>query len=95
MEGVVMMGGSKGASLVEHFGSLEDPRRAQGRRHKLLDIIAMTVCAVVAGAEGWDDMELFAKCKAEWFRRFLDLPNGIPCSDTFGPVFARIDPDRC
>ena len=40
------------------------------------------------------DVELFAKCKGQWFGRFLDLPNGIPCSDTFGRVFARIDPDR-
>ena len=60
----------------------------------LNNIIAMTICAVVGGAEGWDDVELFAKCKGQWFREFLDLPNGIPCSDTFGRVFARIDPDR-
>ena len=45
---------------------------------------------MVTGAEGWDDVELFAQCKVQWFRRFLELPNGIPCSDTF----ARIDPDR-
>ena len=89
-----MISGGEGISLVEHFGSLEDPRRPQGRRHNLLDIVAMTICAVVAGAEGWDDVELFARCKVQWFRRFLELPNGIPCSDTFARVFARIDPDR-
>ena len=88
------MSGVEGTNLMEHFSSLEDPRRAQGRRHNLLDIVAMTICAVVAGAEGWDDVELFAQCKVQWFRRFLDLPNGIPCSDTFARVFARIDPDR-
>ena len=63
-----MMWGNEGISLVEHFGRLEDPRRPQGRRHNLLDIIAMTICAVVAGAEGWDDVELFARCKVHWFR---------------------------
>ena len=89
-----MMSSGEGTSLVEHFSSLEDPRRPQGRRHNLLDIITMTICGLVAGAEGWDDVELFAQCKAEWFRRFLELPNGIPCSDTFARVFARIDPDR-
>ena len=89
-----MMSSSEGISLVEYFGSLEDPRRPQGRRHNLLDIIAMTICAVVAGAEGWDDIELFARYKVHWFSRFLELPNGIPCSDTFARVFARIDPDR-
>ena len=54
----------------------------------------MTICAVVAGAEGWGDVELFAQCKEDWFRTFLELPNGIPCSDTFARVFARLDPDR-
>ena len=88
-----MSGGEK-TSLMQHFSGLEDPRRPQGRRHNLLDIIAMTVCAVVAGAEGWDDVELFAQCKEDWFRTFLELPNGIPCSDTFARVFARLDPDR-
>ena len=81
-----MMWGNEGISLVEHFGRLEDPRRPPGRRHNLLDIIAMTICAVVAGAEGWDDVELFARCKVHWFSRFLELPNGIPCSNT--PAFA-------
>ena len=91
---VVMMGSRGGGSLVEHFGNLEDPRRDQGKRHQLLDIIAMTVCAVVGGAEGWSDVELFVKCKYEWFQGFLDLPNGVPCSDTFARVFTRIDPEQ-
>ena len=89
-----MMSGGEKTSLMRHFSGLEDPRRPQGRRHNLLDIIAMTICAVVAGAEGWDDVELFAQCKEDWFRTFLELPNGIPCSDTFARVFARLDPDR-
>ena len=91
---VALMSGSDGISLMEHFGSLEDPRRPQGRRHNLLDIIAMTICAVVAGAEGWDGVELFARYKVHWFSRFLELPNGIPCSGAFARVFARLDPDR-
>ena len=89
-----MMSGGEKTGLMEHFSGLEDPRRSQGRRHNLLDIIAMTICAVVAGAEGWDDVELFAQCKEDWFRTFLEFPNGIPCSDTFARVFARLDPDR-
>ena len=88
------MSGNGKTSLMQHFSGLEDPRRPQGRRHNLLDIIAMTICAVVAGAEGWDDVELFAQCKEDWFGAFLELPNGIPCSDTFARVFARLDPDR-
>ena len=85
---------SECGSLMEHFGHLEDPRRDQGKRHQLLDIIAMTICAVVGGAEGWDDVELFVQCKYDWFRRFLELPHGIPCSDTFARVFAGIDPEQ-
>ena len=80
--------------LGEHFGNLDDPRRKQGQRHQLLDIIAMTICAVIGGAEGWNDVELFAKSKYEWLRRFLELPNGVPCSDTLSRVFARIGPEQ-
>lgn len=88
------MGSREGGSLTEHFGQLEDCRRDQGKRHQLLDIIAMTICAVIGGAEGWDDVELFVQCKYEWFQRFLDLPHGVPCSDTFARVFAGIDPEQ-
>ena len=91
---MVMMSGGGKTGLMQHFSSLEDPRRPQGRRHNLLDIIAMTICAVVAGAEGGDDVELFPQCKEDWFRTFLELPNGIPCSGTFSRVFARLGPDR-
>ena len=56
------MSGGGGRVFVEHFSSLDDPRRRQGRQHNLLDIVAMTICAVVAGAERWDDVELFAQC---------------------------------
>ncbi len=88
------MSSNAGGSLGEHFGNMEDPRRDQGKRHQLLDIIAMTICAVIGGAEGWRDVELFVQCKYEWFQRFLDLPNGVPCPDTFARVFARIDPEQ-
>ena len=91
---VVEMGSREGGSLTEHFGHLEDCRRDQGKRHQLLDIIAMTICAVIGGAEGWDDVELFVQCKYDWFQRFLDLPHGVPCSDTFARVFAGIDPEQ-
>ena len=91
---MVVMSSSAGGRLGEHFGNLEDPRRDQGQRHQLLDIIAMTICAVTGGAAGWSDVELFVKCQYEWFQRFLDWPNGVPCPDTFARVFARIDPEQ-
>lgn len=84
---------AQGASIREHFGSLPDPRVERGKRHKLLDIMAIAICAVVGGADTWVDIERFGRCKEAWFRRFLELPHGIPSHDTFGDLFARLDPE--
>ncbi len=82
------------ASIEEHFGDLEDERKAKGKRHELLDIIVIAVCAVICGAESWTDIELFGKAKEGWLKRYLALPHGIPSHDTFGRVFARLDPEQ-
>lgn len=85
-------------SIQEHFADLPDPRRAQGRRHRLSDMIIIAVTAVVCCADGWADVADFGNAKLKWFATFLDLPHGIPCQDTFERVFARLDPDafeRC
>jgi len=85
-------------SIYEHFADLPDPRRAQGRRHGLSDMIVIAVCAVICAADSWSDVRDFGKAKLKWFRTFLDLPHGIPSQDTFERVFARLDPDafeRC
>ena len=79
-------------SLLEHLSILPDPRMERTRRHKLIDIMALTICGVLAGADTWTEIELFGQTKLEWFKRFLELPNGIPSHDTFGRVFARLDP---
>ena len=73
-------------SLVDYFEDLEDPRVERGKRHSLLDIITIAICAVICGADTWVYVEMFGKSKEEWFRTFLDLPNGIPSHDT--PAFA-------
>ena len=78
---------------MEYFGALEDPRIDRCKQHQLLDIVAIAVCAVICGADSWVYVEMFGKSKEEWFRTFLDLPNGIPSHDTFGDVFSRLDPD--
>ena len=90
--GVIKKG--KGASIMEYFGALEDPRIDRCKQHQLLDIVAIAICAVICGADSWVYVEMFGKSKEEWFRTFLDLPNGIPSHDTFGDVFSRLDPDR-
>jgi predicted transposase YbfD/YdcC len=85
-------------SIQEHFADLSDPRRAQGRRHRLSDMIVIAVTAVICCADSWADVADFGQAKLKWFKTFLDLPHGIPCCDTFERVFARLDPDgfeRC
>ena len=81
-------------AMVERFGMLEDPRTGHARRHELLDIIVITLCAVICGADNWVEIEEFGKSKEDWFRRFLRLPNGIPSHDTFGRVFGLLDPEQ-
>jgi len=81
-----------------HFGQLDDPRLERKKRHILVDIVGITICAVIAGADGWTDVALFGRSKEAWLRTFLKLPNGIPSHDTFGRVFALLDPgtfQRC
>jgi len=85
---------STGAPIAEYFAALEDPRIDRTKRHKLLDIVTIAICDTICGADSWVDFELFGKCKEEWFRTFLELPNGIPSHDTFGDVFARLDPEQ-
>jgi predicted transposase YbfD/YdcC len=87
-----------GATIEEHFAGLTDPRVERTRRHKLLDIIVIAICGVICAADGWTDIEAFGEAKEEWLRTFLELPNGIPSHDTFGRVFARLEPrefERC
>jgi predicted transposase YbfD/YdcC len=79
-------------SIVEYFGSLPDPRMDRTRRHELLDIIVIALCAVICSAETWEDVETFGRAKHDWFKRSLKLPNGIPSHDTFNRVFALLDP---
>ena len=84
----------RGATVMDHFQDLEDPRIERSKRHGLLDIITIAICAVICGADSWVYVEMFGKSKEDWFRSFLDLPNGIPSHDTFGDVFSRLNPDR-
>jgi predicted transposase YbfD/YdcC len=80
--------------LTQHFAALDDPRVERTKLHRLLDIVVIALCAVIAGAESWDDIALFGQTKADWLRQFLALPNGIPSHDTFNRVFAALDPEQ-
>jgi len=85
---------SQPPSLIEHLEKISDPRIERTKRHKLLDILVIAVCATICGAEAWTEMEEFGEAKEKWFRQFLELPNGIPSHDTFRRVFMRISPSE-
>ncbi|MEC4806357.1 MAG: ISAs1 family transposase [Jaaginema sp. PMC 1079.18] len=80
-------------SLWEHFQELEDPRATHLIEHQLLDILALTLCAVICGAESWVEVELYGKTKKAWLSSFLALPNGIPSHDTIARLFAALNPN--
>jgi predicted transposase YbfD/YdcC len=82
------------AQLLEHFASVIDPRIERTKEHLLIDIIALTICAVICGADGWVEVETYGNAKLEWLSQFLTLPNGIPSHDTLGRVFSRLDPSQ-
>lgn len=85
-------------SLEDIFGKIADPRIDRTKLHKLIDIIIIAICAVICGAEGWEEIEEFGKEKQEWLENMLELPNGIPSHDTISRVFSKINPqefERC
>lgn len=80
------------SALTASFRSLPDPRVERTKHHLLVDIMAIAICAVICGADAWTEVEAFGKIKKKWLKRFLALPHGIPSHDTFGRVFAALDP---
>lgn len=80
--------------IIAHFSVIKDPRVERTKRHKLIDIIVIAACAVICGAETWVDLEEYGNANKKWFKTFLDLDNGIPSHDTFGRVFAMLDPEQ-
>lgn len=80
--------------LLTYFADLEDPRVERTKEHRLLDIVAIAICAVICGADSWVDIEAYGEAKQDWLRQFLLLPSGIPSHDTFARVFARLDPQQ-
>ena len=79
-------------ALLTHFAALEDPRVERTKLHPLANVLTIAICAVICGAQSWDDIAAFGEAKAGWFATFLDLAHGIPSHDTFNRVFAALDP---
>jgi predicted transposase YbfD/YdcC len=70
------------ASIETHFSSLADPRAEHSINHRLIDIVMITICAVICGADNWVEIENYGYEKLEWLQQFLELPHGIPSHDT-------------
>ena len=87
------MANDEAISLRHHFADLLDPRGKRSRRHELLDIIGIAICAVISGAESWTAVEAYGHAKHDWLKALLALPNGIPSHDTFRRVFCLLEPE--
>jgi predicted transposase YbfD/YdcC len=85
------MDGQASEGLLRFFRAVEDPR-ARNARHRLSDVLAIAILAVLCGAEGWIAVEAWAWANLDWLEGFLELPHGIPSHDTFDRVFALLDP---
>ena len=81
-------------TLFSKFSTLTDPRDPKKTTHILAEIMFMSVCAILCGADDWNSIRLFSKTKEDWFRKHLILPGGIPASITFNRVFAVLDPEE-
>ncbi len=79
-------------NFITIFSTIKDERIDRAKKHKLIDIIVIAFCAVLCGAKSWHEIEDFGESRENWLRRFLELPNGIPSHDTFGRIFAMLDP---
>jgi predicted transposase YbfD/YdcC len=81
-------------SFIEHFSIIEDPRIERCKKHQLMDILFLSLCAVLSGAEGWEDIEDFGTAKLDWLRKYLPFEHGIPKHDTIARVLSRLNPAR-
>lgn len=80
--------------ITSYFLTITDPRIDRQKEHLLIDVIMVSICAVICGAESWVDIANFGESKKAWLKTFLKLPNGIPSHDTFGRVFSLLDPKQ-
>lgn len=80
--------------LKDYFQTIPDPRTGPAQRHELLDILMISICAMLCGAESFTDIALWGRCQHDWLKTWLALPNAIPSHDTFNRVFGLIQPSE-
>ncbi len=78
--------------LLNYFDDIPDPRVDRTKHHLLKDILVIALLAIIAGGNGWEDIENYGISKQTWLKQFLELPNGIPHHDTFRRDFEKLDP---
>jgi len=82
------------SSIITHFLPLEDPRIERNKKHELIDIIFLSVCAICSGANGWEGIEEFGHDKLDWLRKYIPLKNGVPSHDCINYVLARLSAEN-
>ena len=82
------------AALMEKFATLVDPRIERTKKHSMTDILVISICGFICGIDNWVELAEFGEIKLDWFKTFLELPNGIPSHDTFGRFYAALDPEE-
>ena len=82
------------APLLDFFDDLDDPRVERSKLHSLSEVLFIAIAGTIAGAEGWRELEAFARAKRDWLGHYLTLPHGVPSDDTFRRVISQLDPER-
>ncbi len=82
------------SALMEKFSTLVDPRIERTKKHSMTDLLVISICGFICGIDNWVELEEFGEIKKDWFKEFLELPNGIPSHDTFGRFYAALDPEE-
>ncbi len=77
-----------------HFASIEDPRMDINIKHGLLEVLFLTVTAVISGCEGWKDIYDFGQAKLSWLRQYRAFANGIPVDDTIARIISALVPEK-
>lgn len=79
-------------NFIDQFGDIPDPRIDRTKKHKLIDILFITMAAVICGCDEWEEIESYGEKKEKWLRKYIELPNGIPSHDTINRTISAIDP---
>ena len=80
--------------FIDEFSDMEDPRLDRRKLYPLIEIIFLTICAVISGANHFTEVGIFGEANIDWLRKFLPFANGIPSHDAIGYFFSRLDPEQ-